>query len=153
MQFLVQPIGTVHNSRADIAITDHWGAVTSTITVDQRFGEDCLLGLDEFSHVDVFFVFDRATERPHYRPRPPRGRTDLPPVGVFADRGPHRPNRIGMTTCPITSVNGRTLEVLGLDAATGTPIIDLKPTTIEFQPTDIRQPVWVTHLMANYFLP
>lgn len=127
MQFVVQPIGTVHNSRADITITDHWGAVTSTITVDQRFGEDCLLGLAEFSHVDVFFVFDRATERPDYRPRPPRGRADLPLVGVFANRGPHRPNRIGMTTCTITSVNGRTLEVLGLDAATGTPIIDLNP--------------------------
>jgi tRNA (adenine37-N6)-methyltransferase len=153
MQFVVQPIGTVHNCRADPTITDHWAAVTSTITVDQRFGEDCLLGLAEFSHIDVFFVFDRATERPDYRPRPPRGRADLPAVGVFADRGPNRPNRIGMTTCTITSVHGRTLEVLGLDAVTGTPIIDLKPTMIEFQPTDIRQPTWVTRLMTNYFLP
>ncbi|MEU4482365.1 SAM-dependent methyltransferase [Micromonospora sp. NPDC023966] len=152
MQFVVQPIGTVRNSRPDIAVTDHWGAVTSTITVDPRFGEDCLLGLADFSHVDVFFVFDRATERPHYRPRPSRGRKDLPAVGVFADRGPHRPNRIGMTTCRITSVNSRVLEVLGLDAATGTPVIDLKPTMIEFQPTAVRQPAWVTRLMAEYFL-
>jgi tRNA (Thr-GGU) A37 N-methylase len=121
MHFVVQPIGTVHNSRTDIAVTDHWAAVTSTITVDPGFGDDCLLGLADFSHVDVLFVFDRATERPDYRPRPSRGRADLPPVGVFADRGPQRPNRIGMTTCTITSVDGRELEVLGLDAATGTP--------------------------------
>ncbi|PZG21160.1 transcriptional regulator [Micromonospora craterilacus] len=153
MHFVVQPIGTVRNSRTDIAATDHWGRVRSTITVDPRFGEDCLLGLADFSHVDVFFVFDRATERPNYQPRPPRGRADLPPVGVFADRGPHRPNRMGMTTCAITSVNGRVLEVLGLDAATGTPVIDLKPTMIEFQPTNVRQPEWVTRLMAKYFLP
>lgn len=98
-------------------------------------------------------VFDRATERPDYRPRPSRGRADLPPVGVFADRGPRRPNRIGMTTCTITSVDGRQLEVLGLDAVTGTPVIDLKPTMIEFQPTNVRQPPWVTSLMDKYLLP
>jgi tRNA (Thr-GGU) A37 N-methylase len=58
-----------------------------------------------------------------------------------------------MTTCTITSVDGRQLEVLGLDAVTGTPVIDLKPTMIEFQPTNVRQPPWVTSLMDKYLLP
>ena len=153
MHFVVKPIGTVRNNRTDTAMTDHWGAVTSTIVVDERFGDDCLLGLADFSHVDVFFVFDRTTERPDHRLRRPRGRADLPEVGVFADRGPRRPNRIGMTTCEITLVNGRDLEVLGLDAVTGTPVVDLKPTMTELQPTNLRQPEWVGRLMAEYFLP
>lgn len=150
--FVVTSIGTVRNERADIALTDHWGEVTSTITVDERFGDDCLLGLADFSHVEVVFVFDRTTERPDYPPRRPRGRADLPEVGVFADRGPRRPNLLGVTTCRIVAVDGRELTVRGLDAATGTPVIDLKPTMIEFQPTDVRQPEWVSRLMGEYFL-
>lgn len=151
--FTVNPIGTVHNDRTNIDLTDHWAAVASTIVVDERFGDDCLLGLADFSHVDVLFIFDRAVERPDYRPRRSRGRADLPEVGVFADRGPRRPNRIGVTSCRIVSVNGRELTVLGLDATTGTPVIDLKPTMIEFLPTDVRQPEWVGRLMAEYFMP
>jgi tRNA-Thr(GGU) m(6)t(6)A37 methyltransferase TsaA len=151
--FVVTPIGVVRNRRTDIAMTDHWGEVISRIVVDQRFGEDCLLGLAEFSHVEVLFVFDQTTERPDYRPRRPRGRDDLPEVGVFADRGPRRPNRIGVTTCRILSVNGRALEVLGLDAVTGTPVIDLKPTMVQFEPTGVRQPAWVDALMSDYFRP
>jgi tRNA-Thr(GGU) m(6)t(6)A37 methyltransferase TsaA len=151
VHFVVRPIGVVRNERTDIAATDYWGAVTSTIIVDDRFTDDCLLGLAEFSHVDVVYLFHRTTERPDYRPRRPRGRPDLPEVGVFADRGPRRPNRIGATTCRIVSVNGRELEVCGLDAVAGTPVLDLKPTMIEFQPTAVRQPAWVSSLMAEYF--
>ncbi len=153
MQFVMTAIGTVHNDRADPGPTDHWGAVTSTILVDQRFGDDCMRGLAGFSHVDVFFVFDRATERTDHRPRRPRGRADLPEVGMFADRGPNRPNRLGMTTCRIVAVDGRELTVLGLDAAAGTPVVDLKPAMIEFRPEHISQPDWVGRLMADYFLP
>ncbi|BCJ75359.1 tRNA (N6-threonylcarbamoyladenosine(37)-N6)-methyltransferase TrmO [Catellatospora sp. IY07-71] len=153
MRFEMTAVGIVHNDRPDPALTDHWGAVTSTIVVDPRFGDDCMLGLAEFSHVDVFFVFDRATERPDHRPRCPRGRADLPEVGMFADRGPNRPNRLGMTTCRIVAVRGRELTVRGLDAAAGTPVVDLKPAMAEFRPAEISQPEWVGRLMADYFLP
>ncbi len=143
--FEVTPIGTVRNNRTDVQNTDNWGAVRSTITVDERFGEACLQGLDGFSHVEVLFVFDQFPERDDYRePRPYRGRSDLPPVGVFAGRGPRRPNRIGVTCCAIESVHGRELTVVGLDAVSGTPVIDLKPTMAEFVPADVKQPEWVS---------
>ncbi|MFF4888713.1 TrmO family methyltransferase domain-containing protein [Micromonospora chersina] len=58
-----------------------------------------------------------------------------------------------MTTCRITSVRGRELVVRGLDAISGTPVVDLKPAMIEFQPTGLRQPDWAGRLMADYFLP
>lgn len=149
----VTPVGIVHNERSDVQDTDHWGAVVSTISIDARFGDDCLLGLDAYSHVDVIFMFDRLEERESYHPSRPRGRTDLPKVGVFADRGPRRPNRIGTTTCRVLAVNRRELRVVGLDAVTGTPVLDLKPTMAEFQASDIRQPEWVGRLMADYFRP
>ncbi|HEU4542897.1 MAG TPA: hypothetical protein VFR23_17340 [Jiangellaceae bacterium] len=44
------------------------GAVTSTIVFDERFGDACLQGLDEFSHVEVLFLLDKTTERSAYSP-------------------------------------------------------------------------------------
>ncbi|MCT2276651.1 SAM-dependent methyltransferase [Micromonospora chalcea] len=152
--FEITPIGTVRNDRTDIQHSDNWGAVRSTIVVDERFGEACLQGLEEFSHVEVVFVFDRFPDGgDHSEPRPYRGRADLPPMGVFAGRGPRRPNRIGVTCCRIESVHGRELTVVGLDAVSGTPIIDLKPVLKEFVPANIRQPDWVSGMMSDYFRP
>lgn len=150
--FDVTPIGTVHNDRTDVQHSDQWGAVRSTITLDERFANACLQGLDGFSHVDVLFVFDQMPEPDDDRePQPYRGRADLPAMGIFAGRGPRRPNRIGVTCCAIESVDGRELVVRGLDAVSGTPVIDLKPTMREFVPSDVRQPEWVSRFMSEYF--
>jgi len=150
--FEITSIGVVRNDRTDVQHTDNWGAVRSTITVDERFGEACLQGLDGFSHVEVLFVFDQLAELDDYRePRPYRGRADLPPVGIFVGRGPRRPNRIGVTCCAIEAVRGRELTVVGLDAVSGTPVIDLKPTMAEFQPVNVTQPEWVSEMMSEYF--
>ncbi|MEW2590426.1 SAM-dependent methyltransferase [Micromonospora aurantiaca] len=152
--FEITPIGTVRNDRTDIQHSDNWGAVRSTVVVDERFGEACLQGLDGFSHVEVLFVFDGfPDDGDHREPRPYRGRADLPPMGVFAGRGPRRPNRIGVTCCRIESVDGRELTVVGLDAVSGTPVIDLKPVLKEFVPADVRQPEWVSGMMSDYFRP
>lgn len=146
------PIGTVHNGRSDPQESDYWGDVESTIVVAPRFGDHCLTGLDDFSHVEVVFHMDRLAERENYRqPLRPRGRADLPEVGVFADRGPRRPNRIGCTICEVVTVRGRGLRVRGLDAVDGTPVLDIKPVVRQFLPQHIRQPKWVDHLMAEYF--
>ena len=151
--FTMTPVGAVSSGRSDPAQTDYWGEITSTITVDDRFDDDCLHGLGEFSHTEIIFVFHLASERPGYRPHRPRGREDLPEVGVFADRGPRRPNRLGATICQIVAVTGRYLTVKGLDAVIGTPILDIKPVMTEFLPSAIQQPEWPAKLMSEYFLP
>ncbi|MFO6453519.1 MULTISPECIES: SAM-dependent methyltransferase [unclassified Aeromicrobium] len=150
--FEIRPIGVVRNQRTDVQHSDQWGAVRSTIVVDERFGDACLQGLEGFSHVEVLFVFDQFEEPGEpSAPQTYRGRADLPPMGIFAGRGPRRPNRIGVTCCRIDAVEGRELTVVGLDAVDGTPVIDLKPTMVEFVPTDVRQPEWVSAFMSEYF--
>jgi tRNA-Thr(GGU) m(6)t(6)A37 methyltransferase TsaA len=151
MEHVATSVGIVTGGRRDPANSDHWGAVTATIVVDERFGDDCLAGLSDFSHVEVVFVFDQATERDDYRSRrAPRGRADLPAVGVFCDRGPRRPNRIGVTACRVLAVDGRHLHVAGLDAVDGTPVLDLKPVMRELLPAEVREPEWVAALMRDY---
>ena len=58
-----------------------------------------------------------------------------------------------MTCCAIESVDGRELTVVGLDAVSGTPVIDLKPTMTEFLQVNVKQPEWVSSLMSEYFQP
>ncbi|HEX6195990.1 MAG TPA: hypothetical protein VFZ37_08770 [Jiangellaceae bacterium] len=48
MEHVVTPVGFVRSGRTDIAMTDNWGEVISTIVIDQRYGDECTLGLDEF---------------------------------------------------------------------------------------------------------
>ncbi|MFF3614843.1 TrmO family methyltransferase [Streptomyces sp. NPDC002580] len=93
-------------------------------------------------------------EQDDYRaPRPYRGRSGRPSVGVFAGRGPRGPDRIGVTCCAIESVDGHELAVVGLAAVSGTPIIDLRPTTAESVPANAEQPQGVNDLMSDCFRP
>lgn len=154
MTYTVSPVGRVSEGRDDPAQTDHWGQVASTILIDDRFGDECLSGLEGFSHAEVLFLFHLATERDGYTgTRRPRGRDDLPSVGIFSDRGPRRPNRLGATVCEIVHASGLRLQVRGLDAVVGTPVVDIKPVMRELLPVSVDQPAWAGQLMADYFTP
>lgn len=150
--FAVEPIAFVRSSRAE-TVDDDWDKEQVSIQLADGFGEEALYGLGDFSHVEVLFVFDQVPEAKVERgARHPRGREDWPLVGIFAQRGKNRPNGIGLTTCAILGVEGRTLRVSGLDAVDGTPVIDLKPVMREFAPRgNVTQPDWVGELMADYW--
>ncbi|HUI56819.1 MAG TPA: SAM-dependent methyltransferase [Bryobacteraceae bacterium] len=147
------PIGVVRSLVQDIA-DDIWGGVTCRIELDaSRFTPESLAGLDEFSHVEILFLLDRIPEeRIEFRSRHPRGRTDWPRVGIFAQRAKNRPNRLGATVCRLLAVRELAIEVEGLDAIDGTPVLDIKPYLREFGPKGpVRQPAWATELMAQYW--
>lgn len=153
MEFKLEPIGYVRGGRQD-PIDDNWDEERAIIELDTtRFTAASLANLDAFSHAEVLFLFDRVpAEKIEFGARHPRGREDWPLVGIFAQRGKNRPNRLGLTTCRILSVSGTRIEVRGLDAIDGTPVLDIKPVMREFQPReDIRQPDWVGELMKDYW--
>jgi len=153
MGYTIEAIGHVRGGRVD-PIDDDWGQSRSTVELDPaRFGPTALAGLDAFSHAEVVFLFDKVTsEKIEKGARHPRGRKDWPLTGIFAQRGKNRPNRLGVTVCKIRSVEGTRLHVEGLDAIDGTPVIDIKPVMREFMPREeVRQPAWVSELMAKYW--
>lgn len=153
MSYRIEAVGHVRGGRAD-PIDDDWGRNRSTIELDStQFGPDALAGVEAFSHAEIIFLFDKvAPERIEKGARHPCGREDWPLTGIFAQRGKNRPNRLGVTTCRILSVESNRLHVEGLDAIDGTPVIDIKPVMREFLPRgDIRQPPWVAELMAAYW--
>ena len=136
------------------ATDDAWGDVEAEIQLDpERFTADAVAGLADFSHIDVVFVFDQVDEATvNLAARHPRGRTDWPRVGIFAQRAKARPNRIGVSTCTLLAVDGVTLRIRGLDAVDGTPVLDIKPHMAEFGPRgDVREPQWARELMSGYW--
>ena len=147
------PIGYVNSSRKDTS-DDGWDAIEAQIEISPEFNPDCLEGIEEFSHIEIVFLFDRVPESAIERTaRHPRANAGWPRVGIFAQRGKNRPNRLGVSVARLLHREDRLLTVRGLDAIDGTPVLDIKPVMEEFLPRgEIRQPAWSHELMRHYWL-
>lgn len=151
-EVVLRPVGVVRSPRTDVRDTTGWGSVTARIELVEGLGGATLTGLEDFSHVEVVLWFDRVVPRDSYDAvAPPRGRSDLPAVGVFASRGPNRPNPLGVSACRLLEVVGSTLTVAGLDAVDGTPVLDLKPVMAALLPQGVGEPAWSERLMRDYY--
>ncbi|HEX8125243.1 MAG TPA: TrmO family methyltransferase [Allosphingosinicella sp.] len=151
--YWIEAVGRVRGGRG-APEDDDWGSSRARVELDAaRFSAEALAGLDSFSHAEVVFVFDRVGEEEvELAARHPRGRTDWPKVGIFAQRGKNRPGRIGVTICRIVAVEGLAVEVEGLDAIDGSPVLDLKPVISGFLPRgEVREPDWAREIMKDYW--
>jgi len=153
MDIVLKPVGRVKSVRNE-PVDDDWDAVASRIELDAaQFAPDATAGLGDFSHIEVIYHFDRVPDvEIRTGARHPRGRADWPRVGIFAQRGKGRPNRIGVCVCRLERVDGLTLHVKGLDAIDGTPVLDIKPVMKGFLPRgEIREPEWAAEIMREYW--
>ncbi len=151
MSINLTPIGTVHNSVTE-EIDHGWGGIISEIVLDEALAPG-LQGLEQFSHALIVFYMHQARFHPATDlQRRPRGRADMPLLGIFAQRPKHHPNSIGITAVEIVEVSGHVLKVKNLDAINGTPVLDIKPYFPIFDRVDnARTPEWVARLLQDYF--
>lgn len=152
MAIHIEPVGTVRATRTEVK-DDDWGGTESVIELAPEYSAEALQGLDEFSHAEILFVFDRVDPADILTTaRHPRNNPAWPRVGIFAQRTKYRPNRIGSTVCRVVRCEGTRLVVAELDAIDGTPVIDIKPMLTEFLPRgEVRQPAWSRELMRAYW--
>ena len=150
--FEMTPIGYVASGRSNIE-DDYWGGVEARITLAEAIGADALDGIEEFSHAEIIYFFDKVDPAKIVSgARHPRNNPAWPKVGIFAQRGKNRPNRIGSTIMRILWREGSTLHVSGLDAIDGTPVLDIRPVMAEFLPREpVVQPPWSHELMKVYW--
>lgn len=150
--FRLEPVAFVRGGRAE-PTDDAWGEVEAQIVLADSYPDAALQGLEAFSHAEIVFVFDRLDPATiAISLRRPRGDPAWPEVGVFAQRGSPRPNRLGVTAVQVLGVEGRALRVRGLDAIDGTPVLDIKPVFKGFAPRgEIREPAWAGEIMAAYW--
>ena len=152
MKIEIEPIGRVRAARAHLE-DDFWGGVESCIVLNDGFDADGLKGIDQFSHAEIIFLFDQVDPtNVILGARHPRNNAEWPEVGIFAQRGKNRPNRIGSTIVRVLRCEGRVLYVSELDAVDGTPVLDIKPVMRGFLPREeVRQPDWSYELMRRYW--
>jgi tRNA (Thr-GGU) A37 N-methylase len=113
------PIGTVRCSVTE-EIDHGWGGITSEIVLEEALAPG-LQGLEQFSHTIIIYHMHQARFNPATDlQRRPRGRADMPLLGIFAQRPKHHTNSIGITAVEIVEVSGNVLKVKGLDAIDGT---------------------------------
>jgi tRNA (adenine37-N6)-methyltransferase len=148
----IEPIGVVRSARGEVR-DDEWGGTECTIVLDERFTTDALAGIEDFSHAEILFFFDRVDPAKIVAgARHPRNNHAWPAVGIFAQRGKNRPNRIGSTIVRVIGRDERVLRVAELDAVDGTPVLDIKPVMREFLPRGaVEQPSWSSELMERYW--
>jgi tRNA-Thr(GGU) m(6)t(6)A37 methyltransferase TsaA len=133
-------------------IDEKWGDVISKIILLPEYTGG-LDGLEDFSHALIVTWLDKAKyERARHLNRRPRGLETMPLVGIFSQRAKDRPNPIGVTAVKIVAVATDYLEVQGLDAVNGTPVLDIKPYYPAYDRIDeCKTPEWVDRLMKGYF--
>jgi tRNA-Thr(GGU) m(6)t(6)A37 methyltransferase TsaA len=148
----IQAIGFVEAMRPH-AQDDYWGGEEACIALTEQFTPEALQGLEDFSHVEILFLFHEVDiSKIVTGARHPRNNHAWPAVGIFAQRGKNRPNRIGSTICRIVRIEGTKLYVAELDAINETPILDIKPVMREFLPRqEVRQPAWSHEIMRAYW--
>ncbi|XP_014065009.1 tRNA (adenine(37)-N6)-methyltransferase [Salmo salar] len=88
--------------------------------------EHSLVGLDNYSHVWVIFLFHKNGHLSYKaKVKPPRLNGQR--VGMYSTRSPHRPNALGLTLAKLDRVTGDTLHLSEIDMIEGTPVLDIKP--------------------------
>lgn len=139
-KIILKPIGFVRTEAVGDEVRDK--NRTSQIIISSELTE-ALDGIDSFSHLFVLFWLSQISNRQRKTMKVhPRGRKDMPLLGVFATRTNLRPNPIGLTLVELLKVEGNMLTVRGLDAFDGTPVLDLKPFDFWDNAKDVKVPEW-----------
>jgi len=124
-KIFLNPIGRVKTEAVGDEVKDK-SRISQIIVRDELV--EALAGVEGFSHLFVLFWLNQVSSKQQMTLKVhPRGRMDMPLLGVFATRTNIRPNPIGLTLVELLKVEGNTLTVRGLDAFDGTPILDIKP--------------------------
>ncbi len=139
-KIVLEPIGYVKTKALGKEVRDK--NLISKIVFREDLVES-LEGIREFSHLFVLFWLHKIEDKEkEIKKVHPRGREDMPLLGIFATRTPHRPNPIGLTRVKLLAVEDNVITVQGLDAFDGTPVLDIKPFDQWDTTEDVRVPEW-----------
>ena len=126
MEIVLKPIGVIRSPIADPDKAPRQGSesnIKGKLVVDEQYRE-ALLGMEKGNKIVILYwmhLAERDVLQVH-----PRHDVTRPLRGVFSTRSPQRPNPISIDVVEITGIEDMVIEVEGLDAIDGTPLIDIK---------------------------
>ncbi|XP_077427157.1 tRNA (adenine(37)-N6)-methyltransferase [Vanacampus margaritifer] len=127
------PIGYIHSCFSEKNGTPRQPTVCGSSRAELRLQhsvfnnpEHALVGLEQFSHIWVIFLFHKNGHMSHKaKVKPPRLNGER--VGLYSTRSPHRPNALGLTLTKLDKIVGDTIHLSDIDMIAGTPVLDIKP--------------------------
>jgi tRNA (adenine37-N6)-methyltransferase len=132
-----------------IKMKEHLQSV-SEIEIDPAL-DGILDGIEEFSHLTILFWAHLApSDRKSQFRGHPMGNKDFPLVGIFATHSPIRPNSILTTVVRLIRRQGNKLQVTGLDALDGSPVLDIKPYYPEEELENVKLPDWMKQINREF---
>ena len=137
-----KPIGVIHSSFKEPKGVPIQPAaaqgIDGTVELFPEYTEG-LKDVEGFSHLILIYHFHLSKESP-LKVKP---YMDNKVHGVFAMRGPSRPNSIGISIVRLVRVEGNILHIQDIDIVDGTPLLDIKPYVPEFDIREVEKTGWI----------
>ena len=138
-----KPIGIIHSPFREPKGTPIQPAsakgIKGTIEIFPEYAEG-LKDIEGFSHIILIYHFHLSKPSSLIA----RPFMDNKPHGIFAIRGPSRPNPIGVSVVRLIKIKENFLYIQDLDIVDGTPLLDIKPYVPEFDKKEKVKIGWLT---------
>jgi len=145
-----RPIGIIHSPFKEPKGTPIQPAgakgVNGTVEVFPEYAGG-LKDIEGFSHIILLYHF-HVSRRSTLIAKP---YMDSEAHGIFAMRGPSRPNAIGISVVRLVKVQGNILHIQDVDIVDGTPLLDIKPYVPEFDMREVASIGWLEKNVHKVF--
>ncbi len=148
----LHPIGIIHTPYKEpkgIPIQGKFKkGITGRVEVFPEY-QSGLKDVEGFSHLILIYYFDRAKEENLI------GKPFLEdePHGIFAIRGPKRPNHIGFSIVKLEKIKNNLITFSEVDILDGTPLLDIKPYVSHFDSRENVKNGWLDKHFKNGEIP
>ncbi len=112
--------------------------ISGTIDIFPEYAEG-LKDIEGFSYIILIYHF-HLSKKTGLVAKP---FMDTKERGVFAIRGPSRPNPIGISIVRLVGIEGNTIHIQDVDIVNGTPLLDIKPYVPEFDIREAEKTGWL----------
>ena len=136
------PIGIIHSPFKEPKGTPIQPAgakdIKGTVEVFLEYAEG-LKDVEGFSHIILIYHF-HLSRGASLKAKP---YLDNEERGIFAIRGPRRPNSIGISVVRLVRIEENILHIKDLDIIDGTPLLDIKPYVPAFDIHEVTKTGWL----------
>ena len=137
-----KPIGIIHSPYKQPKGTPIQPAgakgIDGRVEVFPEYAEG-LKDVEGFSHIILIYHF-HLSEEASLKAKP---YMDSEERGVFAMRGPSRPNPIGISVVRLVRIEDNILHIQDVDIVDGTPLLDIKPYVPGFDVREVDKIGWL----------
>ncbi len=148
----LKPIGIIHTPYKEPKGIPIQGKFEKGITGKVELFPEYKQGLKDiegFSHIILIYHFDRSKDEKLIS----KPFLEDESHGIFAIRGPHRPNHIGFSIVKLKKIENNIVTFSEVDILDGTPLLDIKPYVSHFDSRENVKNGWLEKHFKSEEIP